>query len=237
MKKLYAFTLILALGLTSCSTLKNIGLEPTSLETIAAVKQVLNSSAFRAVNTLRKLNKNGVDGFVPSELQPVLGKLKSIGLGKDIEKVEQSITRVSKIMVNESEGIINDAVKELKFKDAVKIVVGGENAATNALKGIMYSTVKKRYSTKIETELGKTEALELWPVAAKAYNLFSNKKVDSSLPDFMAERAVDALFLSMGKEESKIRKDPKKLGKEVVTKVFDYYAKNKNKKGSAKSRG
>jgi len=87
MKKIFALGLVLILS--SCSTLKNLGVEPTALETITAVKEVLNSSAFRAVKTLRKLDKNGVDGFLPPELKPVLQSLKTLGLGADIEKVEE----------------------------------------------------------------------------------------------------------------------------------------------------
>lgn len=229
MKKIQLSILTLALILSSCSSLQQIITEPTSLETISAVKEVLNSSAFRAVKTLRKLNKEGVDGFLPPELKPVLGTLKSLGLEKEMDKANKKIGAVSKIMADESAGIIEDAVKELKFKDAVKIVVGGENAATSALRQAMYGSVKKRYSSRLETELGKSEITQYWPVAANAYNLFAKKKVDGSLSDFMAERAVDALFIGMGKEESKIRKDPKKLGKAVVTKVFDYYQKKKKK--------
>ncbi|MFK7772145.1 MAG: DUF4197 domain-containing protein [Saprospiraceae bacterium] len=229
MKKIQLSIFTLALILSSCSSLQKIVTEPTSLETISAVKEVLNSSAFRAIKTLRKLNKDGVDGFVPPELKPVLANLKALGLEKEIDKANKKIGLVSKIMADESAGIIEDAVKELKFKDAVKIVIGGENAATESLRQAMYGSVKKRYSTRLETELEKTEVTQYWPLAANAYNLFASKKVDSSLSDFMAERAVDALFLGMGKEESKIRKDPKKLGKAVVTKVFDYYQKKKGK--------
>jgi hypothetical protein len=229
MKKLIIFTVFLSIGLSSCSSLKNLALEPTKLETISAVKEVLNSSAFRAINTLRKLNSKGVDGFLPPELQPVLASLKKIGMGKEMEKAEQKILQVSQLMAKESEGIIGDAVKELKFKDAVAIVAGGETAATNVLKRTMYATVKKRYSSKLDNELQKTEVTKYWPVAASTYNMFAKKKVGDSLSDFMAERAVDAMFLTMGKEEAKIRQDPKQLGKQIVTKVFDYYQKKKGK--------
>ena len=68
MKKIQLPILTLTIILTSCSSLQQIITEPTSLETISAVKEVLNSSAFRAIKTLRKLNKNGIDGFVPPEL-------------------------------------------------------------------------------------------------------------------------------------------------------------------------
>ncbi len=227
MKKVSILLLTITIFLGSCSSLKNVGLAPTGLETISAVKEVLNSSAFRAIKALQKLNKEGVDGFLPPEMKPVLASLKALGLEKEMDNINMKIGKVSKIMADESAGIMADAVKEVKFKDAVAIVVGEPNAASMALKNAMYGSVKKRYSSKIEAELGKTEALKYWPMAAGAYNLFAKKKVGSSLPDFMAERAVDALFLTMEKEESKIRKDPNKLGKAVVSKVFDYYKKKK----------
>ena len=228
MKKIFVLGLVLTLS--SCSTFKKLRIEPTALETITAVKEVLNSSAFRAVKTLRKLDKNGVDGFLPPELKPVLQSLKMLGLEKEIAEVEKKVGTVSKLMVNESAEILDDAIKEVKFKDAIGIVIGGKSEATNVLRHAMYDSVKKRYSTKIEKELEKTEATKFWPLAANAYNLFAKEKVSSSLPDFMAERAVDALFLTMEKEETTIRQDPKELGKAVVTKVFDYYQKNQKRK-------
>jgi len=225
MKKIILLTTILIVS--SCNSLKNLALEPSKLETITAVKEVLNSSAFRAINTLRKINKNGLDGFLPPELKPVLGSLKGLGLGKEIDKVEKKIGQVSQVMANESAGIMEDAIKEVSFKDAVGIVVGGKSEATNVLRQAMYGSVKKRYSARLDKELGKTDIPKFYPLAANAYNLFAKKKVDNSLSEFMAERAVDVLFLTMGQEETKIRKDPKKLGKAVVTKVFDYYQKKK----------
>lgn len=225
--KLSCLTLLLLLS--SCSVLKDISLAPTNLETITAVREILDSSAFRAIKTLQKLNKEGVDGFIPPEFQPVLASLKTLGLGKELENIEQKIGTVSKIMAEEGSGIMKDAIKEVKFKDAVAIVVGEPDAATNVLRNAMYASVKNRYSSKLETELEKLDILQYWPLAAGAFNLFAKKKVDTSLPDFMAERAVDALFLTMGKQEAQIRKDPGQLGKAVVTKVFDYYSKRKNK--------
>lgn len=213
---------------TSCSSLKNIVQAPTDLETITAVKELLDSSAFRAIKTLQKLNKDGVDGFIPDELKPVLATLKTLGLEKEMNQVEAKINQVSKVMAQESTGIMKDAIKEIKFKDAVAIVVGSPDAATVALKNAMYASVKKRYNERLEKELEKTEVLKYWPMATSAYNLFAKNKINSSLPDFLSEKAVDAVFLTMGKEEAKIRKQPSQLGKAVVTKVFDYY-KNKKK--------
>ena len=212
---------------SSCAIVKDLGLKPTQLETVMALKDILNSSTFKALHTLKNVNDKGIEGALPTEVGTVLNALRTIGYGNQVDQVKQSIGEATQLMLTESEGIMNDAIQELKFTDAVAVVLGGEDAATGVLKQAMYDTVKKRYSMRLEQELGKTEVLDYWPLAANAYNLFAKNKIESSLSDFLAERSVDALFLAMGKQEASIRTDYKSLGNSVVTKVFDYYLKNK----------
>jgi hypothetical protein len=52
--------------------------------------------------------------------------------------------------------------------------------------------------------------------------------VDGPLSDFLDERAVDKLSLSIEREEAKARADYKTIGNGVVTKLFDYYSKYKS---------
>ena len=210
---------------SSCKVLEQLALAPTELETITALKEVLNSSAFRSIATLKKINDGGVDALLPEEIQPVLGALRNVGLGGKVDEVNKQIVNVSGVVIEESGGIMTDAIKELTFADAVAVVTGGEDAATQVLREAMYASVKKRYSGRLNAELEKNgaDALRYWPVATNAYNLFTDDKIEGTLSDFIAEKSVDALFLTMGKEETEIRKDPASLGKAVVTKVFDYY--------------
>lgn len=215
----------LAICLSACSTLKNVLIEPTALETVNAIKSILNNSASQAVSTLQTL-KQGEDAL-PDELKPVLQTLKKLGLEDQIDDIQKAVTTASTVAANESEGIMKDAISEVKFKDAVALVTGGEDAATNVLKEIMYTTVKKRYSDKLDSELGKHDVIKYWPMATSAYNLFAKDDVEDDLSDFVSERAVDALFLGMANQEKILRGDYTKLGDAVVTKVFDYYTKNK----------
>ncbi len=229
MKKIIIPFLILTMMLTSCSTLNNLGIAPTSLETIQAVKGLMDGSSFRAIQALQKMNAaGGVQGLLPEELTPVLNTLKTLGVGKEVDQITTQINGISKMVAGESAGIMKDAISSIKITDAVGVVLGAEDAATMLLKNAMYGSVKKRYSERLDTELAKTEVPQYWPMATGAYNLFAKNKVDSDLSGFLAERAVDALFLTMGKEEKQIRQDPKKLQNAVVTKVFDYYQNKKN---------
>jgi hypothetical protein len=230
MKK-YLLLIIVApfLIMTSCATLGQMALKPSTLETITAIKDILNSSTFKAITKLQKLSNNGVEGILPQELKPALATLKTLGLGEDIDKVTKTIGDASNIALKESSAIMADAIKEVSFSDAVAIVVGGEDAATQVLKNAMTSVVKKRYSSVLSAQLDKTDANKYWPMAAGAYNLLAKNKVEPNLSDFIADKAVDAIFLAMGHEETQLRKDPASVGSAVVTKVFDYYVKNKRK--------
>ncbi len=230
MKKLIICLITMATLSSSCKVLEELALAPTNLETVTALKEVLNSSAFRSIATLKKLNDSGVEGLLPKELQPVFGTLRNVGLGSKIDAVNDQIISVSGTVVQESGYIMQDAIKELTFADAVAVVTGGKDAATQVLRQAMYASVKKRYSSRLDEELQKNggDALKYWPIATNAHNLFSDNKIEGSLSDFIAERSVDAMFLTMGAEETEIRKDPASLGKAVVTKVFDYYTKRNN---------
>jgi hypothetical protein len=221
------FIILISISASSCSQLGALLQEPSALETVSALKEVLNSSSFKAIQKLKQVSDNGTMSLLPEEIQPVLRTLGTLGLGNEVTEVTKSIERASGIVAAESGLIMKDAISELKFGDAVAVVVGGQDAATQVLREAMYGSVKKRYSTQLDAELNKTDANKYWPMAAAAYNMFSKNDVDSSLSDFVAERSVDALFLTMGKQETEIRRDPSSLGKAVVTKVFDYYANKK----------
>ena len=225
MKNALLLTLI-TLVFASCATLNKLGVKPSAVETALALKQVLNSSTFKTIQTLKNLS-DGDSEMIPKEFNTVLSGLGALGYGDDVEKIKKQISKASGVALSESEGIIADAIKEIKFKDAAAIVLGGEDAATGVLKNAMYGSVKKRYSDRLGKSLEGQEAMQYWPIAAKTYNLFSSNKVDGTLPDFLAERAVDALFVGIGKNEKAVRADYKSLGNQVVTKVFDYYADKK----------
>lgn len=214
---------IMTLLISSCSLAKLIA--PSSLETVMAVKEVMNSSAVRAIAKLAKLSSDNPTDALPKEMQPVLATLRTLGLGDEVNKITKVVGDASGIAMTESTALFADAIKQVDLGDAASIVLGGPDAASQVLKNNMKIAVRNRYASRISEQLGQTEAIKYWPLAANAYNMFSKTKVESDLSTFLADRAVDGIFLAMGHEEQTIRKDVKSLGSQVVTKVWDYYSK------------
>lgn len=218
---------VLGIILSSCSTLKNVASAPSNIETLMAVKEVMNSSAFKSIDKLSQARDGGLFGLLPEEVQPVIKTLKTLGLGAELDALNDKVEVASEAAFIEGKGLMADAIKEFKAGDAASIILGGQDAATIALKNAMYGAVKKRYSARLDDKLADVDETKYWDTAISTYNMFAKNKVEGSLSDFIAERAVDAVFIGMGKEEAVIRKDPASLGKDVVTRVFDYYKNNK----------
>ena len=222
-KYFYLSSLISLFILSSCSTLQNFAYIPSEFEKITAVKEVMNSSAFKALQKISAVSSDGLEALLPEEIQPVIKTLRTLGLGDELDMLNTKVAGASTVALSEGEGLMKDAILEMDVVDAAAIITGEEDAATVALKNAMYGAVKKRYSSRLDGELAKVDETKHWDTAVSAYNLFAKNKIEGSLSDFIAERAVDAVFIAMGKEEAVIRQDPSSLGKEVVTRVFDYY--------------
>lgn len=227
MKKYFALILISTFSLVSCGSLGSLFEEPSAAEVEYALQKLLNNSALKALTTLRDVNQQGFGGLLPEELQPIFSTLQATGAIKDIDKIENTLKNVSADVLSESSSLMKETISQLSFTDGVAVVLGGKDAATQVLRDAMYNSVKNRYSSKLEAELMKVEPeiLNYWPIATSAYNLLSNsdKKVQGSMPDFLAERSVDLLFTSMGAAEADNRSNIERIGDSVVTKVFDYY--------------
>lgn len=225
--KPYHLLLALAILTTaySCKTLTALGLEPSDQETTAVLKKLLNSSTLATIQKLEGVSQDGIQSLLPAELGSVLASMRTIGLGGDIDKVDRQIQQASLVALRESQGTITDAIKTLRFKDAAAVALGGESAATEVMRQAMYASVKQRYSSQLDGQLAQTEVQQYWPAAVAAYNLFAKNKVGGSMSDFLAERAVDGLFASIGREERDLRNNYQRLGDAAVTRVLDYYGK------------
>lgn len=232
MKRYFTIFMISLFSFSSCDTAGILFDEPSAAEIQYALQKLLNSSSLDALLKLKAINEQGFGGVLPEELQPVLATLQATGAIEDLDKIEQTMMNVSEDVLNETGEIMKETISEISFTDGVAVVLGGKDAATQILRENMYSVVKRRYSSRLETELTtvEPEIMNYWKLGSSAYNLLASddEKVDSSLPDFVAERSVDLLFSSMGAAEADYRSNIERIGDAVVSRVFNYYRNQEN---------
>jgi len=191
-----------------------------------AVKEALAQGVTRAV-----LNLHKTDGFFGSELYKVLlppdsqkaeTVLRKIGLGRQVDKAILAINRGAEDAVGEAGPIFTSAIKEMTLTDALGIVRGNKDAATQYFKRNTSQELITAFTRPVEASLDRTSATKHYADIANTYNKLptSFNKVNPDLTDYVVGKAVDALFDQIAKEEANIRANPLARTTEILKRVF-----------------
>jgi hypothetical protein len=248
MKKIILFSGLL-LCLSSCAELMNIATRidsgvssttpVTEAENISGLKTSLNIGIEKAVENLGI--ENGFFGnaalklLLPKEAQPIIDNIKLIPGGQDlVDKAILSLNRSAEDAVKEATPIFKNAIKNMTIQDAVSILFGAENAATEYLRKNTYIDLKTAFTPKVKTSLAKplvanVSTSETWNVLSSGYNSVANspvgfvtglKPVQINLEEYATEKALDALFLKVAEEEKAIRTNPLARVSSILKRVF-----------------
>ncbi|MBA3648669.1 MAG: DUF4197 domain-containing protein [Chitinophagales bacterium] len=239
-KQFSIFFIIIAIACSSCAQIQlpSISLPNTSQKNggafglsneqiVSGLKEALLLSAAKSANLL-----NLKDGFfgnqlikilMPPEAQNVESKLRAIGFGDQVDKAILSMNRAAEKASKDAAPIFMNAVKSMSFSDAVGILKGSNNAATEYLKKTTTSQLSAQYSPVIKNALDSTDATKYWGDVFTTYNkLPFVKPVNADLTAYVTQKALDGLFNTMAQEEAKIRKDPAGTANDIIKTVFGH---------------
>ena len=175
----------------------------------------------------KKLSK--MDGFfgdaaikilMPAEAQKVEKTLRSVGMGKLVDKAILSMNRAAEDAASGVGDIFWNSIKQMSITDGLQILKGGDFAATNYLKKMTTAELTAKFKPVIEGSLTKTDATKYWNDVFSNYNKFSSDKVNPDLIGYVTEKALAGLFHNISLEEQKIRKDPAAQVTGILQKVF-----------------
>lgn len=239
MKKvsLYFIALVI-LSLSSCDVqsqnaiggiLKQIptGSTPTTLEISSGLKQALEFGTTSGADRLSA--KDGFFGnlavkiLFPTEAQKVEKTLRSIGLNSLADNVILSINRAAEDAAKEAKPIFVAAIKQMTIADATNILLGNKNSATEYFKRVTTAQLMEKFRPVITNSLSKVGATRYWGDAATAYNkLPLVKPVNTDLSTYVAQKAIDGMFIQVAQEELKIRDNISARTTGLLQKVFGY---------------
>jgi hypothetical protein len=223
-------TLIFCLSITSCDTLKIPTSFPGTIITEGEAGQGIKEALAQGV-TSAVLNLNKTDGFfgnqfykllMPPDAQKIVNTLNDLGMSKLVDKAVLAINRGAEDAVGYAKPIFIDAIKEMSIMDALNIVKGSKNAATQYFKEKTTQKLIAAFMPAIKTSLEKVSATKYYGDAVNTYNNFPTtfKKINPDLPSYVAGKAVDALFDQVAKEEENIRANPLARTTDILKKVF-----------------
>ena len=191
----------------------------------AGLKTALEKGVLAAVALLGQTNgffgNDKVRIPLPGYLNDVAGLLKNLGQGKRVEELTLSLNRAAEAAVPLGKSLLVNAVKNMSVADAKNILTGGDSSVTaffadktRAPLGITFLPIVTQATEKVGL-LNKYNEF-----AAKAAGFGLVKKEDANIQQYVTGKSLDGLYLIIGEEEKKIRRDPVGTGSAILKKVF-----------------
>lgn len=200
---------------------------PLSEDTIVAgLKQALNQGVDQSIKQLGKENGFLGDASVkipmPKTLSKVEGGLRKIGQDKVADNFINTMNRAAEQAVPLTTDILVQAVKDMTLKDAVNILKGEPDAATQYFKRTSTPHLRaaiKPVVQKATSAIGLTDSYK--KMIGKAGYLAKYVDKDSlDIDQYITDKAIDGLFIKIALEEKRIRENPVARTTDLLRSVF-----------------
>ena len=200
--------------------------KPAESKIDLGLKEALNVGIKNTITYLGKNNgyfaNQAVKILLPEEVRKAEKILRGIGFGPQLDEFTLSMNRAAEKAAPLAADIFSTAIAEMSFADANRILRGGDTAATDYLKNKTYNKLLELFQPAVRQAMSEFNVTQQYdainskvqalPLVGKALNLDVN--------NYVASRALDGLFYTLGKEETKIRTNPSARVTELLKEVF-----------------
>lgn len=198
----------------------------TNEEIIAGLKEALGKGTKTAVNFLGK-----TDGFLanpdvripmPSSLQKIERSLRLIGQDKYANAFIETMNRAAEQAVPVAIDVFSDAIREMTIIDAKNILTGSDDAATRYFEKTSSVRLKQNFLPIVKSATDKVGLTSSYKNLIGKLGPLTGFMDTSSLDldNYVANKALDGLFLIVAREEKKIRENPVERTTDLLKKVF-----------------
>ena len=197
----------------------------TNDEIIAGLKETLEVGTQNAVSLVSK-----TDGYyknpdikipLPEAVQKVEKLLRATGYGEEVDNFELSMNRAAERAAPEAKSIFVDAIKQMTFDDADKILKGPDNAATLYFEDKTSSRLRETFKPIIKdtmAQVGVTRSYQ--DLNARVSSMPFGKSLNFDLDAYVTDGSLKGLFKMLAEEEKQIRTQPAARVTDLLKKVF-----------------
>lgn len=208
---------------------KNLGLGNTSKlsdsKVASGLKEALKVGAENSVKLTGKTDgyfKNeAIKILMPNNLRPLEKGLRAIGFGPKIDSFILSMNRSAEAAAPAARKIFTDAILQMTFEDARRILSGGDTAATDYFKAKTTDHLTVAFRPFVEKTMHENGVVKQYEGLTKQYESIPFAKNESfDVNKYVVEKALDGLFFELADQERQIRKNPAARTTSLLKEVF-----------------
>lgn len=166
------------------------------------------------------LNK-AIKILMPKPLQAMEQPLRFVGYGPQIDEFVVGMNRAAEKAVPFAKDIFWEAIGQMTFDDARKILNGGDTAATDYFKAKTSKKLQTAFRPSVEEVMNQVGVNRQYNDLIGRYKSVPfAKNITFDVNGYVTEKATDGLFFVVGQEEKKIRTDPAARVTDLLKEVF-----------------
>ena len=159
---------------------------------------------------------------MPKPLQPVEKTLRLIGQGRVADDFIAAMNHAAEKAVPVAVDVFKDSIRQMTFRDAVDIVRGPDDAATQFFRRTSERRLTEKFLPIVRSFTEQVGVTAQYKAMMEQYGsiarLAGRDAVD--IDEYVTQKALDGLFLLIADEERRIRRDPVARTSEILQKIF-----------------
>ena len=191
----------------------------------SGLKEALKIGTQNAVNLTGRLDgyfvNQAIKILMPEKLQTMEKGLRAVGLGPQVDEFILSMNRAAERAAPAAKSIFWDAIGEMTFEDARKILAGSDTAATDYFKAKTTDKLTGAFKPAVDQAMNEVGVTRQYKELVGQFQSIPFMKSESlDIDHYVVTKALGGLFYVVGEEEKKIRTNPAARVTDLLKEVF-----------------
>jgi hypothetical protein len=191
----------------------------------AGLKEALQVATEKAVSLTGKTDgyfaNQAIKILMPEKLRSFESGLRAVGYGGQIDELVLGMNRAAEQAAPQAKQIFFDAIGEMSFDDARRLLNGGDTAATAYFRGKTTPRLSTAFRPVVEQSMSQVGVSRQYKELVGRFDAIPFAKSQAfDLDGYVVEKGLGGLFTVLGEQEKQIRTNPTARATDLLKEVF-----------------
>ena len=159
--------------------------------------------------------------LMPEKLRSFETGLRAVGYGGQIDDLVLGMNRAAERAAPQAKQIFFDAIGEMSFDDARKLLNGGDTAATEYFRGKTTPRLTSAFRPVVERSMSQVGVSRQYKELVGRFDAIPFAKSQAfDMDGYVVEKGLGGLFTVLGEQEKQIRTNPTARATDLLKEVF-----------------
>ena len=191
----------------------------------AGLKEALQVATEKTVGLTGKTDgyfaNQAIKILMPEKLRNFESGLRAVGYGGQIDELVLGMNRAAERAAPQAKQIFFDAIGDMSFDDARKLLNGGDHAATEYFRGKTTPRLTTTFRPVVEQSMSQVGVSKQYKDLVGRFDSIPFAKSQAfDLDGYVVDRGLGGLFTVLAEQEKQIRTNPTARATDLLKEVF-----------------